>query len=135
MTKKPVTYETVYKLGLELPGVEESTSYGARSLKMNGVMFACPATNKSAEPHSLMVRLAVAQRDELIEADPGTYYVTDHYAPYPCVVVRLSRVHPDALKDLLRMSYEHAAAKARQRRTPTRTRSTPGTRKRLRRPT
>jgi hypothetical protein len=42
-----------------------------------------------------------AQRDLLIEEDPATYYLTDHYIDYPCVLVRMSRVSPDALRDLL----------------------------------
>jgi len=41
------------------------------------------------------------ERDEMMAADPETYYITDHYLKYPGVLVRLSRVHPDALRDLL----------------------------------
>ena len=44
------------------------------------------------------------QRDELIAAQPDVYYVTDHYVNYPCVLVRLSRVHRDSLRDLLGMA-------------------------------
>ena len=32
------------------------------------------------------------------------YYLTDHYVNYPVVLVRLSRIHLDALKDLLGMA-------------------------------
>lgn len=34
-------------------------------------------------------------------AEPDVYYVTDHYVDYPTVLVRLSRIHQDSLKDLL----------------------------------
>ena len=34
-----------------MPGVEESTSYGATSLKLRGKLIACQAINKSAEPN------------------------------------------------------------------------------------
>jgi hypothetical protein len=111
-----ITLDTVRRLGLELPNVEEGTSYGVRSLKVKGQMFACPAINKSAEPNSLVVRIDFAQRDELLAADPDTYYVTDHYEPYPCVVVRLSRIHKDALRDLLGMAWRYVSAKKRRRR-------------------
>jgi hypothetical protein len=30
-----------------------------------------------------------------------TYYLKDHYVNYPCVLVRLSRVRADALRDLI----------------------------------
>ena len=49
----------------------------------------------------MVVRMDTAQRDLLIEEDPATYYLTDHYVDYSCVLVRLSRVSTDALRDLL----------------------------------
>ena len=59
---------------------------------------------------SLVVRTEFEQRQELLAADPGTYYITDHYLNYPWVLVRLSRVHPDALRDLLAGAWRLAAA-------------------------
>ena len=88
-------------MGRALPDVEASTSWGAPALKVRGTMFACRAIHKSAEPDSLVVRMDFDQRDEMIAADPETYYLTDHYVGYPCVLVRLARVHRDALRDLL----------------------------------
>jgi len=41
------------------------------------------------------------QRYELIAAEPDVYYLKGHYVGYPCVLVRLSRIHPDALRDIL----------------------------------
>lgn len=70
------------------------------ALKVRGKMFACGATHKSAEPNTLVVRVDFDQRDGLIADDP-TYYLTEHYVDYACVLVRLDRVHPDALRDLL----------------------------------
>jgi hypothetical protein len=45
----------------------------------------------------------------LIAADPATYYITDHYLNYEWVLVRLDQVHPDAMRDLLRMARRAAA--------------------------
>jgi hypothetical protein len=100
-------------MGLELPGVEEGTSYGAPSLKVRGRMFACRPTHRSAEPNSLAVRVDFDQREELMAADPDTYYLKDHYVNYPCVLVRLSRVHQDALRDLLLMAWRFVSASKR----------------------
>jgi hypothetical protein len=110
-------------MGLALPGVEEGTTYGARSLKVGGKMFACPAIHRSAEPDTLGVRIDFAQRDELMSADPATYYLTDHYVNYPVVLVRLSRVHPDALRDLLAMGWRYVSANARRRPAPRKSRT------------
>jgi hypothetical protein len=81
---------------------------------VNGKMFACPAINRSAEPNSLVVRVDFEDRNELIAAAPETYYVTDHYVNYPSVVVRLNRIHPEALRDLLRMGWQFVSAHARR---------------------
>jgi len=50
-------FRIVRTLGLELPGVEESTMYGAPALKVRGTLLACMASHKSAEPGSLVVRI------------------------------------------------------------------------------
>jgi hypothetical protein len=41
--------------------------------------------------------------------------VTDHYVGYPSVLVRLSRIDPDALRDLLGMAYKIVTRNARRR--------------------
>ena len=95
------TIDSLRKVALALPGVEEGTSYGALAFKSAGRVFACIATNKSAEPGTLMIRMDDEQRDELIAADPEVYYLKEHYAGYHCVLIRLAKIHSDALRDLL----------------------------------
>ena len=112
--KKRVTFDTVLKMGLALPGVEATTSWGAPALKVRGKMFACCATNKSAEPDTLVVRMDFEQRDELIAAEPDTYYLKEHYVDYACVLVRLRRVHPDALRDLLLMGWRFMTSRGQR---------------------
>ena len=90
--------------------------YGSPALKTGGRMFACIAVHRSAEPDSLAVVVGFEQRDELVSADPGTYYFTEHYVDYPTVLVRLNRVRRDALEDLLRMAHRTVSAKRRRRR-------------------
>ena len=94
-------FDAAIAIGRTLPDVEVTTTWGAPTLKVRGKMLACVAINKSAEPNSMVVRMDTAQRDVLIEEDPATYYLTDHYVDYPCVLVRMSRVSTDALRDLL----------------------------------
>jgi hypothetical protein len=112
------TFTDVRKIGKTLEGIEDATAYGAPCLKLNGRIFACEAINKQAEPNSLMVRLPLDQRDALIEEAPDVYYLKPHYEPWPCVLVRLHKVHRDALRDLLTGAWRHASAEkpARSRR-------------------
>jgi hypothetical protein len=115
-----VTFADVRKIALALDGVVDATAYGAPCFKLNGRIFACMAINKQAEPNSLMIRLGdVDQRDALIDEDPDVYYLKPHYEPWPCVLVRLSKVNRDALRDLLagawrRMSAEKPRKAARK---------------------
>jgi hypothetical protein len=109
-----MTFDTVCSIGLQFPNVEETSGARGTALTVGGKMIACPAIHKSAEANSIVVRIGVEQRAELIDADPKTYYITDHYLPYPSVLVRLSRIHPDALRDLLGMSLKFVSAKRRK---------------------
>ena len=112
MRKSAVDFDTVRNIGLALPGVEESTAYGVPALKVCGKLLACVPAHRSAEPGSLVVRVGFDDRAELLAEAPDVYYVTDHYAEYNAVLVRLSRVSPDVLRDLLSMAYKFVTAKA-----------------------
>jgi len=109
-----ISFDTVRRIGLLLPGVEESTAYGAPALKVRGKLLACVPTHRSAEPGSLVVRVGFDDRAELLAAAPDVYYVTDHYLNYSAVLIRLSRVTPDVLRDLLGMAHKFVNAR-RQR--------------------
>jgi hypothetical protein len=112
MPRRTINFDAVRDIGLALPGVEESTAYGVPALKVNGKLLACVPANRSAEPASLVVRVDFDDRAELLAASPDVYYVTDHYVGYSAVLVRLSRVDPDVLRDLLGMAYKFVTRKA-----------------------
>jgi hypothetical protein len=109
------TFKTVEKIGRNLPGVEVTVTWGKPALKVNGRMFACTPSHRSAEPDSLVVMMDFADRDALLEDDPDTYYIKEHYVNYPCVLVRLSRVHEDALRDLIAGAHRFVSAKSKRR--------------------
>jgi len=93
--------------------------YGQPALKVRGKMFVCIASHKSAEPNTLVVMMDFPDRDALVDDDPATYYLKDHYLNYPCVLVRLSRIHPDALRDLVIGAHRFVSAKARKKKRST----------------
>ena len=118
--RKTITADTMLALGRALPGVEESTIYGEPALKLGGQMFACVPSHKSAEPNSLVIRMELGRRDELIAADPRTYYLKDHYLGHPCVLVRLDRIDEAMLRDLLLMGRRYVASLPRRAPRPVR---------------
>jgi hypothetical protein len=114
MPPKTLTFDTVREIGRTLPDVETGTSYGSPALKVHGRMFACMAVHRSADPDSLVLLVDFDDRDDLIAADPSTFYLTDHYVDYPSVLVRLARVSEDALRDLLRMAWKFESTRGRR---------------------
>jgi hypothetical protein len=103
---KKDTFATVRTLGLALPDVEAATKYdGSPVLKRSGSFMAGLAMHPSAEPGTLVVRVDLEERDAMIEDAPDTYYVTDYYRRHPVILVRLSEIDRDALRDVLSMSW------------------------------
>ncbi len=128
MPRSTLNFDAVRSIGLALPGVEESTAYGQPALKVRGKLLACLPAHRSAEPDSLVVLVDFDDRAELLAADPDVYYVTHHYVGHTSVLVRLSRVNPDALRDLLGMAHKFVTRKAVSR-SPARKRRELGPRK------
>jgi hypothetical protein len=115
MPATKLTFEMVRKIGLALPGVEEGTMYGSPALKVRGRLLTCLAIHKSAEPGSLVVRTDFDERAALLAEEPETYYLTDHYVNHPVVLVRLSRIRADQLRDLLRSALRFISAHETQK--------------------
>src|SRR5215831_4954841 len=112
---KPITFETVRKIALELPGVEEGTTHGSPALKIKGKLVAWIPANKPVEPNTLAVRIDFDQRDALIADAPDTYYLIDHYLNYAAVLVRLSQIDISSLRDLLRSGWRFVTSEIRRK--------------------
>jgi len=109
-------FDVVSRLALTLRGVTLETKYdGAPVLKLGGAFLAGLASHVSAEPETLIVRMDFDERQLLLDEAPDVYYVTDYYEPHPVVLVRLSRVRQDALRDLLTVSWRLALPKSKLR--------------------
>ena len=108
-----ITFETVRRIGIALPGVEEGTTYGMPALKIRGKLLAMLPANRSVESNSIVVRVNPEQRDELLATDPQVYYLTEHYEGYDYVLVRLSRIGSEALQGLLAMAHKYVTRSSR----------------------
>lgn len=108
-------FALVESVGRTLPDVEVTTIWGKPALKVGGKMFVCIASHKSAEPDTLVVMMDFVDRDALVADDPETYYLKEHYVGYPCVLVRLTRVHADALRDLVTSAHRYVSASIKKK--------------------
>ena len=102
-----LTFAAVRRLALALPGVEEGTSYGTPAFKVRGKLLA----RLREDGETLALRVGFDLRDLLMNADPETFYVTDHYRGYPYVLVRLPRVARTRLREVLEEAWKHSAPK------------------------
>lgn len=84
--RSPVTYETVRKLALAYPGVEEETSYGTPALRVAGKFFA----RLREDGETLVIRISEPERALRMTIDPDVFYITEHYRNYGAVLVRLA---------------------------------------------
>ncbi len=109
--KKFVTYDTVRRVALTLPAVQEGTSYGTPALKVKGKLF----VRLHQDLDKIVVRMPFDRREELMAGDPETYFITDHYRDYPWILVSLARVHAEALPDLLKIAHREASPRTKRR--------------------
>ena len=111
-----LTFDDVRQVGNSLPDVVDGTAYGAPALKLNGKLLACVPTNKSADANSIAVRIDPEHRTELLRQEPNVYYITEHYAPYSTVLVRLSKIRRADLKALLCDAHRFVLSEGKLRR-------------------
>lgn len=90
----------VLEIGLSLPGVVESTSYGTPSLKLEGKRGKMIARLRE-DGETLVVRCPIPEREMLVEAEPDVFTVTDHYRDYDYVLIRLAAADRDLLDERL----------------------------------
>jgi hypothetical protein len=71
-------------LGLELPGVEETTSWGQPTLKAHGKLWVWWSPHEDAP----VFKVPFVEREILVEHDPDAFFFTPHYKSHPLILVR-----------------------------------------------
>jgi len=99
--------QTVRRLLLALPGVEEGPCYGTPGFRVRGKFLA----RLRDDGETLVVKCGDDERDLRVQADPETFFTTDHYRGYPTVLVRLATVDSRALRGLLEVAWRRSAPK------------------------
>jgi len=112
-----VRLQDARRLLLRLPHVSEGRSYGMPSFLLNGRFLARFRDDDTV----LVLQLGtIAERDVLMQVDPGAFFFTEHYRNYPAVLIRLAEVPRPLLVDVVTESWRQVAAlpPARRRRKP-----------------
>jgi hypothetical protein len=116
-----VTYRQVERFATQLPETVAAMSYGTPSLKVNRKFLARLRTEMADEldpdggPYGevLVLKLAdLGHKAALLAADTAAFFTLPHYDGHASVLVRLDRVDPDELSELILESW-HALAPRR----------------------
>jgi len=102
-----MTFEDICTIALALPGVEERTSYGTRALFVGKKLL----VRLKEDGRDVVLRMSLEEKAFLMEADPDTFYETDHYKGWPAVLARLGRLDGDTVRVLLARQWRVSATK------------------------
>jgi len=102
MAARKLPLSTIRRVALSFPGVEEGTSYGTPAFKFKKKLI----VRLHQDGKSLVLKVGDATRDHLLQADPETFFVTDHYRGYPYVLAHLDRLTAADLRKLVQRAIE-----------------------------
>ena len=106
-SKRGISWRGVCKLALRLPGTQEGTSYGTPALHVGKKFLA----RLKEDGETVAIKIDFSDRDVLLELDPVAFYLTDHYRPYPAMLVRLKHVPIRLLEQVLEQAWRRQAPK------------------------
>lgn len=89
-------FDRLKRAAAHLPEVEESTAYGTPSLKVRGKGF-----TRIKDAETVVVMVALDEKEMLLEAAPDIYFETDHYKGWPAMLVRIDAIPDDELSHRL----------------------------------
>ena len=102
------TWEDLTQIAQRFPGLEEGTSWGTPALKVRN-KFVC---RLRSDPDALVMRVTdLGEREALLQGDPATFFTTPHYDGYPAVLIRLEKIDPTELAELIEDAWRLQAPK------------------------
>jgi hypothetical protein len=103
-----VTKAAFRKLALSFPEAHEKLSYGQPAIFIAKRFF----TRLRSEDNSIVLFVdTIDERDMLLEADPKTFFITDHYRNYPYLLARIAVIDAKALRGMLERQWRKIAPK------------------------
>ena len=106
------SWDDVRRLALALPETSEGTSFGNTAWKVRDKLFVWERPLRKSDLEALgdsapdgpilgaRVEHLVA-KEALLADDPAVFFTTPHFDGYPAVLVRLDRIGPDDLEEVI----------------------------------
>src|SRR5688572_22279516 len=102
-----ITWDDFCAHAAALPGVGGGTCFGTPALYVGKKFLA----RLKEDGETVAIKADFADRDVLLQADPKAFYLTDHYRPYPMVLMRLAEVRAGVAMELFDQAWRRAAPK------------------------
>jgi hypothetical protein len=106
-TDRGISWAAVCKLALKLPGVAEGTSYGTPALHVGKRFLA----RLKEDGETMAIKIDFADREVLLEMEPSIFFLTDHYRPYPAILVRLPNAPAGLVAQVLEQAWRFQVPK------------------------
>ncbi|MFE1024091.1 MmcQ/YjbR family DNA-binding protein [Streptomyces sp. NPDC058818] len=98
--------EDVRRIALSLPETTEKVAWSMPTFRVAGKMFATLPEDET----SIAVRCPKEERDELVLAEPGKFWIAGHEVQFAWVRARLAALEGEGeLRDILADSWRQAA--------------------------
>ena len=102
-----ITFDRIRKMAEALPGTEEGTSYGTPAIRVGKKLV---LRMHGKEDAIVLLLNSVEEQQELIQRDPMSFFITDHYTGYAAVLVRPT-IEESTFRGLLERSWRRVARK------------------------
>ena len=103
-----VTKAQLKKIALSFPGSNDNPSYGKPAFCIGKKFF---TRWRDEEDSIVLIVESIDERDMLLEADPKTFFITDHYRNYPSVLARAAKLDATTLRGMLERRWRKIAPK------------------------
>lgn len=102
-------FDEIRQIALSFPGVTEHEVFGGPTFRVGKRFLACIA---KIDQDTLCLKLPdQSEREFLLTTKPEVYYLTDHYASFEAVLVRMPKVDPEELRGLFELTWRTYAPK------------------------
>ena len=101
------SFDFVRRKAMTWPDVVEGVCYGTPAFYVRKKMML-----RLREDHeTLVIKIPKERRTDLIADNPDDFFVTDHYLNYPLVLANLHAIRPQALEEMIELSWRQVAGK------------------------
>ena len=94
-------------MALAFPGFSDGSAYGGPSLHVGRKFLG----RLREDGETLVLKVALAERDGLLESAPDAFFLSGHYRPHPYVLVNLLAVDSRTLRRLIEQAWPMTASK------------------------